>query len=278
MPELQKRIAAELHVRPNIDPGETIEAIVSFLGRYLERSRARGYVLGISGGQDSSLCGRLAQLAVERERAENRNAEFWAVRLPCGRQRDEEDAKLALSFVRPDHAVTWDIESAVRANATAYELAMGQPLTDYHRGNVKARERMVAQYAIAGQLGLLVLGTDHAAEAVTGFFTKHGDGACDLTPLTGLTKRQGRALLKHLGAPCRLYEKAPTADLEDLLPLRPDEDALGLSYDQIDAYLEGEVIQPEAAKRIEAHYLATMHKRALPLNRFATTDSTYPGP
>ncbi|MBD4935857.1 ammonia-dependent NAD(+) synthetase, partial [Xanthomonas citri pv. citri] len=80
------------------------------------------------------------------------------------------------------------------------------------------RTRMIAQYAIGGQEGLLVLGTDHAAEAVTGFFTKYGDGGADLLPLTGLTKRQGRTLLKELGAPERLYLKEPTADLLDEKP------------------------------------------------------------
>ena len=74
---------------------------------------------------------------------------------------------------------------------------------------------MVTQYAIGGQNGLLVIGTDHAAEAVTGFFTKFGDGGADLLPLTGLTKRQGRALLQELGADERLYLKMPTADLLD---------------------------------------------------------------
>ena len=73
------------------------------------------------------------------------------------------------------------------------------------RGNIKARERMVIQYAIAGQLGHLVVGTDHAAEAITGFFTKFGDGGVDLTPLTGLSKRQGAALLQELGAPASTW-------------------------------------------------------------------------
>ena len=61
---------------------------------------------------------------------------------------------------------------------------MGESLTDFNKGNVKARIRMVTQYAIGGQKGLLVIGTDHAAEAVTGFFTKFGDGGADLLPLT----------------------------------------------------------------------------------------------
>jgi NAD+ synthase len=124
---------------------------------------------------------------------------------------------------------------------------------------------MVIQYAIAGQLNLLVVGTDHAAEAVTGFFTKYGDGGADITPLTGLTKRQGAALLRELGAPASVWQKVPTADLEDDRPALPDEVALGLSYHQIDDYLEGLDVAPDVAAKIESIYRATRHKRALPV-------------
>ncbi|GII28639.1 hypothetical protein Pmi06nite_20810 [Planotetraspora mira] len=94
---------------------------------------------------------------------------------------------------------------------------------DFLLGNIKARQRMIAQYAVAGALGGLVVGTDHAAEAVTGFFTKHGDGAADVVPLAGLTKRRVRAIAHTLGMPGTLIHKTPTADLESLRPGRPDE-------------------------------------------------------
>ena len=92
---------------------------------------------------------------------------------------------------------------------------------DFVLGNTKARMRMVAQYTIAGAHQGLVIGTDHAAEAVMGFFTKFGDGACDLAPLSGLVKHQVRAIARHFGAPESLVEKVPTADLEDLDPEVP---------------------------------------------------------
>ena len=123
---------------------------------------------------------------------------------------------------------------------------------------------MVAQYAIAGERGCLVIGTDHAAENVTGFFTKFGDGAADLVPLAGLNKRQGAALLKHLGATPRLWEKVPTADLEEDRPALPDEEALGISYALIDDYLEGKPVPPEAAKRLAHLWRVGQHKRHLP--------------
>jgi NAD+ synthase len=127
---------------------------------------------------------------------------------------------------------------------------------------------MIAQYAVSGQRRLVVVGTDHAAEAVTGFYTKFGDGAVDLTPLTGLTKRQGRALLKELGAPERLYLKVPTADLLDGSPGRTDEDELGLRYADIDDYLEGREVADAVAETIEARYQAAAHKRHAPATMF----------
>ncbi|MGU3434165.1 ammonia-dependent NAD(+) synthetase [Actinomycetes bacterium M1A6_2h] len=266
MSDLRQRIIDELAVRPTIDPATEIEKRVGFLADYLAATPAHGFVLGISGGQDSTLTGRLCQLAAERVRGQGGEAEFVAVRLPYGVQADEADATIALDFVRPDRTVTVDIAPAADANAESAATALGVGrLRDFVRGNIKARVRMVAQYALAGELGHLVVGTDHAAEAVTGFFTKFGDGGVDLTPLTGLTKRQGAALLRELGAPDSTWSKVPTADLEDDRPALPDEVALGVTYTQIDDYLEGEQVSAEAAERIETMFTQTCHKRTVPV-------------
>jgi NAD+ synthase len=268
MRDLQARIIEELHVRAVVDPADQVRRRIDFLKEYLAASGARGLVLGISGGQDSSLAGRLSQLAVEELAAEGRPARFVAVRLPYGVQRDEDDARLALEFIRPAEVVDFDIARSVDGLAGEYADATGTPISDFGKGNVKARMRMIAQYALAGEGGLLVVGTDHAAEAVTGFFTKYGDGGTDLLPLSGLTKRQGRALLQHLGAPERLYQKVPTADLLDHDPGQSDEANLGLRYADIDAFLEGEEIDPAVAEKIEARFLQTRHKRAEPVSMF----------
>ena len=121
--------------------------------------------------------------------------------------------------------------------------------------------RMIAQYEIAGLTGGLVVGTDHSAENITGFYTKHGDGACDLAPLFGLNKRQVRSLAKHLGAPAYLVEKAPTADLEEDKPQLEDEIALGMTYDQIDDFLEGKEVAQDIEDKLISIYLRTQHKR-----------------
>ncbi|MFB9992595.1 ammonia-dependent NAD(+) synthetase [Deinococcus oregonensis] len=264
----QHRIARELHVESDIDPAAEVRRRVDFLAAYLNSAGAFGFVLGISGGQDSTLAGRLCQLAAEQVRAAGGTCSFLAVRLPHGVQADEADAQAALGFIRPDRMVTVNIQPAAEASAQAAADALGLPLRDFVRGNIKARERMTAQYALAGQENLLVVGTDHAAEAVTGFFTKYGDGGVDLTPLTGLTKRQGAALLQHLGAPESTWRKVPTADLEDDRPGLPDEVALGLTYTQIDDYLEGREVNEDVSAKLERLYRQTRHKRTVPVTPF----------
>ncbi|CAN5570198.1 ammonia-dependent NAD(+) synthetase [soil metagenome] len=270
MRELQAEIIATLCVSPQIDPAAEVERRVQFLIDYLAEAHADGLVLGISGGQDSSLAGRLCQLAVQRVRESGGRATFTAVRLPYGVQADEADAQLALTFIDADEIVTFNIKRAVNGLAAEFEPAVGTELSDFVKGNVKARQRMVAQYAMAGDASLLVVGTDHAAEAVTGFFTKFGDGGADVVPLSGLSKRQGKALLQHLEAPARLYEKAPTADLLDDKPGQTDEDNLGLSYQQLDDYLEGKEVEAMVAEKIESRYRQTEHKRRTPVTPFDT--------
>ncbi|MFC4076363.1 ammonia-dependent NAD(+) synthetase [Salinithrix halophila] len=267
MDRLQREIIEEMGVQPTIDrDGETRKRI-DFIKGYLKRTGANGLVLGISGGQDSSLAGRLSQMAVEELRQETGgNYTFIAMRLPYGVQKDEEDAQRALRFIAPDRTLTVNIKEAVDASVKAFREGTGEPLSDYVKGNAKARERMIAQYNVAGQYGLLVVGTDHAAEAVTGFFTKYGDGGADLVPLFGLNKRQGKELLKHLGAEPAIYQKLPTADLLDENPGQADEAELELTYEEIDDYLEGKEVGKEAVRKIEGRFLATRHKRTVPVS------------
>lgn len=270
----QQEIIAALNVKPTINVDEEIRTRVDFLKDYLLKTGLRGYVLGISGGQDSTLAGKLAQMAVyELNMAENctlrgRQWFFYAVRLPYGIQRDEDDASLALDWINPTEAKRVNIEDAVDASYWSLAHDGRIELSDFLKGNIKARERMKVQYDIAGHYGLAVIGTDHAAEAVMGFYTKHGDGACDVTPLAGLNKRQGRAMLVALGCPERLYMKAPTADLEDDKPGLADEDAHGVSYAFIDDYLEGKEVHPSAKRIIENAYRKTEHKRRLPVTPY----------
>lgn len=265
MRETQQEIIARLGVRPRIDPGAEVETRVGFLVDYLRASGAKGYVLGLSGGVDSTLAGRLAQLAVERVRADGGEAVFAGMRLPYRVQHDEHDAAAAVEFVAADQTVTVDVAPGVDALNAELGRATGAELTDFTKGNTKARHRMVAQYALAGDRGLLVLGADHAAENITGFFTKFGDGAADILPLSGLDKRQCRALLQHLGAPQQLWDKVPTADLLDEAAGQTDEAELGLRYDDIDDYLEGRDVPQEVAEKLEQAWVRNRHKRTTPV-------------
>ncbi|KRL86506.1 NAD synthetase [Lacticaseibacillus pantheris DSM 15945 = JCM 12539 = NBRC 106106] len=270
MRTLQKKIITALHAVPSIDPEKEIRTRVDFLKDYMKaNSFLKTYVLGISGGQDSSLAGTLAEHAVTELRAEtgDDSYQFIAVRLPYGEQADEADAMQSIEFMQADQTMRVNIKSSVDAMEQAV-VANGIEISDFNKGNIKARARMIAQYAIAGQTHGVVIGTDHAAEAVTGFYTKFGDGGADLTPLTGLNKSQGASMLKALGAPAHLYEKAPTADLEDNRPALADEVALGVTYRNIDDYLEGKEVDDAVAEKIEAWYLKTEHKRHLPATVF----------
>lgn len=268
---LQHQIARELEVvdPATFDAAHEVERRVEFLARYLEQTSCHGYVLGISGGVDSTTGGRLAQVACERVRERGGTATFVAMRLPYGVQKDEADAQAAVAFIRPDELLTVNVKPAVDGMWEQLEAAgLGIPdgvNADFVKGNVKARERMIAQFTVAGARRMLVIGTDQAAEALVGFYTKFGDGAADLTPLTGLPKRRVKDVARALGMPENLVEKVPTADLEDDKPLVADEVALGVRYEYVDDYLEGKDIPEDAEKTILGWYRRTAHKRALPL-------------
>lgn len=267
---LQQEIIAALGVKPTIDVQQEVRTSVDFLKAYLKAHPfLKSLVLGISGGQDSTLAGKLSQMAISelREETGEQAYQFIAVRLPYGVQADEQDCQDAISFIQPDRVYTVNIKEAVLASEKALRDA-GVALSDFIRGNEKARERMKAQYSIAGMNAGVVVGTDHAAEAVTGFFTKYGDGGTDINPIFRLNKGQGKQLLKALGCPEHLYLKHPTADLEDDRPGLQDEVALGVTYEMIDSYLEGKTIEPSAEKTIENWYLKTEHKRRPPVTVF----------
>lgn len=257
--ELQKKIIAELGVSLEYSLEQEIERRIEFLRKFLRKTGRQGFVLGLSGGQDSTLAGKLAQMAAGLE-----NKRFIAVEIPYGIQQDAADVLLAIDFIKPDAVQNFDIKSAVDSFCQTFLKAMGEAIADFNKGNVKARLRMIVQYAIAAKEGMAVIGTDHASENLMGFFTKHGDGAADVLPLYGLTKYQGRELLKALDCPAKLYLKQPTADLLDNDPLRPDEDELGVTYSVIEDFLTGKPVSDADFTAIIKQFNKTKHKRKLP--------------
>jgi NAD+ synthase len=266
----QQRIINALKIAPSFDAQAEIARRTAFLSDQLIRHQRRSLVLGISGGVDSLVAGFLAQRAVEQAREHGHDAKFIAMRLPYGVQNDEQDAQHSLDAIKPDTVITVDIKPASDAmleSLNAGGLTFESPeQEDFILGNIKARQRMISQYAVAGTSHGLVIGTDHAAEALMGFFTKFGDGACDITPLTGLNKRRVRALAKAFDAHESLVYKVPTADLENLAPLKPDEASFGVTYHEIDEFLEGNKVSETAYDSILKQYRSTAHKRSLPVD------------
>ena len=264
---LQAEIIREFGVKPTIDPHLELFSRVEFVKAYLRKSLMFSTVLGISGGVDSTTAGWICQQAAIQLRAEGLPAEFIAVRLPYGTQRDEDAAQAAIDFIKPDRTVTINIKASVDEMMVQIDALapMTDVVRDFHKGNIKARTRMIAQYAVAGIRRGIVIGTDHASEGLMGFFTKGGDGMADILPLAGLDKDQVRQCCETAGADAVLHQKPATADLEDLDPGKLDVDSFGVGFDTIHTYLTGGDISDADEAIILAHYFGTQHKRALPV-------------
>lgn len=259
---LQTKIIKTFGTKSTINACEEINIIKNLIKKYLNKNpKFKSLVVGISGGQDSTLTGKICQMAVnELNNNHNKKYHLIAIRMPYGQQLDEKDCNDALSFIKPDHTLLINIKNAILASEESLRTNLIE-ISDYVRGNMKARERMKILYAVANMKQGLVVGTENAAELLTGYFTKHGDGAHDINPIFSLNKRQGRQLLKYLKCPSYLYLKTPTADLEDDRPNLPDEIALNITYNNIDDYLEGKIINQEKKQIIEDLYIHSQHKR-----------------
>lgn len=184
---LQQDIIAKLGVKPKIDADAEIRKRVDFLKEYVLKSGVDGLLIAISGGIDSAVATGLCKQATDELTAEKgREYKTVGVFQPYGKQEDIDDSYAVAEAFNLKYRVETNIEEAV--NEIALEAEYGLKSIGVHRhlsragkGNVKARTRMVIQYALAFELNLLVVGTDHASEAITGFFTKYGDGAVDIT-------------------------------------------------------------------------------------------------
>lgn len=262
---LQQEIIARLGVKPSIDVNEEIRRRVDFLKEYVLKSGSGGLLIAISGGIDSAVTAALCKRATDELTAE-RGKEYRTIGVfqPFGEQEDIEDSYAVAKAIGLSTTVETNIEDAVNEIALETEFAFKSLGIHAHlsrggKGNVKARTRMVVQYALAFDLNLLVVGTDHASEAITGFFTKWGDGAVDITPLSSLNKRQVRQLGAALGIPDKVIHKAPTAGL---WAGQTDESELGITYEDNSDYLEGKSIDPLMREKLEKQYLRTEHKRS----------------
>lgn len=228
-----------------------IDEIILFLREYKEKHPfVKGYVLGVSGGVDSSLVSVLIKKAVGKEN-------MMALLLPIdSNAKDVDDGiQLCKSMDIPYHVI--DTTDTYRTFKNNIESISGE-LDLSTLGNLKARMRMSILYAYAQKHGYLVVGTDNADERYTGYFTKYGDGAADILPIAHLLKNEVVQASKILGIPTNLAERVPTASLYEG---QTDENEMGVTYKDLDDYLLGKSVSDSAKARIERLHSTSEHKR-----------------
>lgn len=237
---------------------QTINQIVKWLQEKVKDTGVKGLLVGLSGGLDSAVVVNLIKRACPDS--------SLAVVMPIQSNPDDmKDAKktIAQSGIQnmevdltQSHDVLYKtITDQLKQNGTWNEQQ--NRIAD---ANLRARLRMSTLYTIATNHQYLVVGTDNAAEWYTGYFTKHGDGAVDIQPIIDLTKQEVKEMAIHLNVPSSVIEKKPSADLWEG---QTDEEELGTTYEQIDAYLSGEEISQKDQKIIENLHKRTEHKRQI---------------
>ena len=229
---------------------EYLKVIEQFMVDYLKSAHANGYVLGLSGGVDSSMVACLTKVAVGKDN-------LMGIMIPIHSL--PEDLADALELVK-----ACDIRYEVIDASDIFDQyvesfkKVGVELNRSEASNLKARIRMSILYAYGQNHNYLVIGTDNKDERYTGYFTKYGDGAADIYPVAKLVKGEVVEAAKILGVPTRLAERTPSAGL---FPGQTDESEMGIKYADLDAYLLGKEIPEEVVAKIERLHRITEHKR-----------------
>lgn len=245
--------------------------IISFLKEYQERTRVKGYVLGISGGKDSTVVAKLLVDAIGKENV-------LGVLMPNGEQKDIEDSKRVCELLDIDYTIV-NISDAYESMIDGIQSVYDSNLPNVYGGytkngrnlsisdkaltNIPPRIRMTTLYAIAQTLGYRVAGTGNKSEIFIGWFTKWGDGGCDIDPIAHLTCTEVIELGDYLGLPYDLVHKTPA----DGLTGKSDEENLGFTYAEIDHFINkyeaiistGHIEEPFTMRDIE---IANTHDRA----------------
>ena len=238
--------------------------IAAWIKRNVEQAHRKGVVLGMSGGIDCSVVARLSQLA---------GVDVQLVLMPYGDDMKQTkshnhaieliekfnfsyrifDIKPAVdALIIPDDSLRFG-DNAVDSELSSVDIAMS-------RSNIRPRVRMTYLYQLAQRYGCFVIGTGNLSERTVGYFTKWGDGVSDLNPLAMLTKQEVYTLARFLEVPECIINKKPSAGLWDG---QTDEDELGMTYAQIDAYIiNGTSENPETDRKIKKRITTSAHKHA----------------
>lgn len=227
---------------------EYLVEIEKFLQDYLVSSHCKSYVLGLSGGVDSTLVAAIARKAVGKDKLF-----CYAIDIDSNKA-DIDDAK--------EVARQLDLNLEVINLSNTYHQYLkdlgGEDFIRLTKSNLKVRMRMCALFAYAQEHSGLVLGTDNMDERYVGYFTKYGDGAADLLPIVYLTKEEVREATKLYGVSNILAERVPTAGLFEG---QTDEGEMGIKYADLDAFLLGKEVPEDAKARIEHLHKVSEHKR-----------------
>ena len=227
-----------------------LKVVEKFLKDYLENNKCNTYVLGVSGGVDSSLCAAIAKNAVGKEK-------LHCLLMPINSQKEDlEDALTLVKDLDLNYTVI-DASETFNKYVETFSKA-GIELDRSTLGNLKVRMRMAILYAVAQKERGLVIGTDNADERYVGYFTKHGDGACDILPIAHLLKGEVVEACKLYGIRDYLAERIPTAGLYEG---QTDEKEMGVTYQDLDAFLLGKDIAVAPKERIAYLHKISEHKR-----------------
>lgn len=227
-----------------------LDVIVKFLSDYREKCHVDGYVLGLSGGVDSSLVAALAKKAVGKDK-------LMCIMMPIDSHPSDLDDAIKVAEALDLNYLVMDGSQSFHATVDEF-LRQGVALDKMSLSNLKVRIRMTMLYAYGQTHHMLVLGTDNMDERYTGYFTKYGDGAADLLPIVYLTKGEVVAAAKMLGVPTSLAERVPSAGLFEG---QTDEKEMGIKYADLDKYLLGGEVDEKIKERIEHLHRVSEHKR-----------------
>jgi len=223
---------------------------VRFIQDIIAESGADGLVYGNSGGKDSALVGILCKAACDNT---------IGIIMPCAAKRNYgQDTGDGLTVAKQYHIETRTVDLTPVRESAIQQISAAAELNSAALANLAPRLRMLALYAVAASENRLVAGTGNRSESYVGYFTKWGDGAHDFNPISDLTVTEIYGFLRWLKAPACIMEKAPSAGLFDG---QTDEQEMGITYDELDAYLFGKEVSDAAKQTIQRMHDKSEHKR-----------------